>query len=178
MSLKAPEGQGFPNMAKAFRAFERTKNAPTVNAIRRVLTSIRADAKTRIPADGLGRKIWGKKASGLNALLKRVAVRTSGDSFSGGLEVKGLAGLIEQGGRTTEHRISAWRGRVLARRAGPGAAFFVKGTGGAQKAIVTHPGGPVAKKTRALEAIEAARPQFVEQITRAVAEALEAAARA
>lgn len=170
--ITAAPGQDFPSMTRTFRAFTRTKNAPIVNAIRRVLTSIRTDAKARIPQDGLGRKIWGQKASGLNALLKRVAVRTQGDSFTGGLEVKGLAGLIEKGGRTTEHPISAWRGAVLARKPG----FFARGTAGVAKAIVKHPGGPVAQKARALEAVEAARPRFLDQISQAVRDALEKAA--
>lgn len=167
------KGKDFPSMARTFRAFTKTKNAPIVNAIRRTITAIRTDAKNRIPEDGLGRAIWGQNVIGLNKLIKRVVVRTVGDGFTGGLEVKGLAGLIEKGGRTASHPISAWRGAVLARAPG----FFVRGTGGVSKAFVKHPGGPVAKKARALEAVEAARPRFFENVQQALAQAMEEAAR-
>lgn len=165
------KGKDFPSMARTFRAFTKTKNAPIVNAIRRTITAIRTDAKNRIPEDGLGRAIWGQNVIGLNKLIKRVVVRTVGDSFTGGLEVKGLAGLIEKGGRTAEHPISAQRGAVLA---GPG--FFVRGKGGA-RARVMHKGGPVAKKARVLEAVEAARPKFLENVQQALAQGMEEAAR-
>lgn len=172
MGLTA-NGQGFPSMVKTLRAFDRARTKTTVNAVRRVLTSIRADARASIPARGIGRSVWDGNTSGLNKLIKRVRVKADPEGFSAGLSVHGLAGLIETGGRTKPHTIGS-----RLQLANPATGFFVSGRAKAGGwASVKHPGGPVRKRTNVYDAIERGQPRFAKAIAEALGEAMDESTR-
>lgn len=179
MGVTAAGGKGFPTLSKTLKAFERIRVNKTANAIRRVITAARTDAKARVGTDGIGRRIWGRKSSGLNALIKRERLRhVGGGSFQGGLKVHGLAGLIEKGGQIAPHEIRGV-GRFLASK---DRGFMVSGghksTRRGLVAAVKHPGGPVAAKARVKEAWDAAQPRFPGEIAKALGEAMEESQRA
>lgn len=174
MGVTAKPGQGFPSMTKTLRAFDRARVKTTVNAVRRVLTSIRADAKTNIRARGVGRRIWGQKPSGLDKFVKRVRVKADPEGISTGLSVHGLPGLIETGGKTNSHKIGGYL--HLANKA---AGFFVSGRAKAGGRLsVTHPGGDVRKRTNVYDAIEHGQGRFATAIAEALGEAMDEATNA
>lgn len=183
-----PEHRDLFSLAKGLRKADQARRKLTQDCVRAVLASAADRAVETIPKDGIGRRIWGQKNSGLKKLVRAGKVEEVGDNMQGTVTAAGLAGLIEEGGRTEKHEIKPRRGgRFLARRAGEnhGRAFFVKAgrfIGPIQKrkrrpkgtVTIEHPGGPVEKKARVLEALEELRPTFThaleEMMDRSMAE--------
>lgn len=182
-----PANRDLFSLAAGLKKADVQRRKLTREAIRAVLVTAADRAVETIPKDGIGRRIWGKKNSGLKKLVRTEKVAEVGDSFEAGVNVVGLAGLIEKGGRTERHDIKS-KGRVLARRAGEnhGRVFFVKASkfvGPIQKGkrrrkgitAISHPGGPVAAKHRVREALEYVRPTFTHALVEALDRSMEAA---
>ena len=169
-----PEHRDLFSLAKGLRRADQARRKLTRDCVGAVLVSAADQAIERIPQKGIGRKIWGQKNTGLKKLVRVGKVDEVGDNMQGTVTAAGLAGLIEEGGRTEEHDIKPRRGgRLLARRAGEnhGRVFFVKAgrfVGPIQRkkrrpkgtVVIQHPGGPVEKQGRVLEALEELRPTF------------------
>lgn len=81
-------------------------------AVRRDLTKVRKAIRKE---SGIGRTIWGKSGKSLSSQVKEIRERVSegGSVLETGIQLKGLAKLIEQGGRTKEHTIESQKTRRL-----------------------------------------------------------------
>lgn len=126
------------------------------NSIRRGARRGAAAGRKAVREKGLGLELWknrNSKRKGITGtpplIVKSNRVKRSGDSYTGGIEARGVAALIDQGGSIKPHRIEA----KLADRL----AFQVNGKWSRPKAVM-HPGGPVQQNhfmpDAAREAIE------------------------
>lgn len=104
------------------------------NAMKRVLRRARTVAAGKIRSRGIGRALWGKGRSTATLSLKVERVKRSGTTLSGGLEAKGVAAMIDQGGMTKPHVIKPKNGTVLALKL-PGGRAFAR--------AVRHPGSRI-----------------------------------
>lgn len=108
------------------------------NAFRRELRHTRSAGLAGFRATTLGRSMPKAASAGL---VKLSRVRREEGGLAATLSAKGMAGLVELGGRTQPHVIKPRSGGVLALKggavpAGPGKRGFAT--------AVRHPGGPVA----------------------------------
>lgn len=112
-----------------------------VNSIKRGMTVGRKDALAKLRASGVGRALTlqRKKRGPTNVppLIVTVGkVRQNGTEYTSSLQEKGMAALIEKGGHTKPHRITAKASKLL--RFGSGARWsFAK--------VVSHPGSIVPR---------------------------------
>jgi len=145
MATFTPDG-----FAEALLKFGKELDKPITNAMRRGLHRARNRAGELFRTRGVGRTVFGGKKGKVpvRASFKRTGVKRSGDTFKGGLYVKGLAALQETGGRTFAHVIKPKNKKLLvwATSAGMFAARWV-----------AHPGGklpafPVVKRSMNEEA--------------------------
>ena len=182
-----PENRDLFDLAKSLKRADVLRRKYNRDAVKTALGQVADIAIEKIPSKGIGRKIWGKKSSGLKKLVRVVEVKEEAENYQAAIDVVGLAGLVEQGGATKRHEIRS-KGRPLARRAGEnkGRVFFVKPArfvGPIQKKRrrpknligVEHPGGPVEAQHRVIEALEGNREQvkdyLVKVLDRSFAEA-------
>lgn len=133
-----------PEEAKAdiARLKGKTLDKVLTNALRRTARRVKADAIKDIGSRGIGRRIWGKKPSGLKKLLKVERVRFDGAKLTVDLVSKGIPAMIESGGRTAAHDIKAQRRgpkgkRLLSFRAAGGAGAVPE---------VRHPGSNIPQR--------------------------------
>lgn len=123
--------------AQQLRTFSKEWGRDISNAMRRVIRRARTQALDRgSQLPGVLHAVFEKDRSGLRKLVKTIRVRRSGETFESGLEVKGLAALAENGGRTAAHRIVPKLARLLVWQ-GPAGLVFAR--------EVRHPGGRVPK---------------------------------
>lgn len=136
--------------AQQLRVFaESLVQLETVKGMRQVLKTTRKKAIADYKKSGLGGALWGKrKRGGPPLILKSNTARfsKSGDGFTGGFTAKGMAGIIEKGGRTKGHDIEA-KASVLVFEGKTGLVFTQD---------VDHPGGPVKKNDALTDAMAAA----------------------
>ena len=112
------------------------------NQVRQTITVVKSDIRTK---SGLGRRIWGKKASGINSIVTLVKARSAGGLVETGIKLKGMAAMIESGGQTKPHVI---KGK-------PYLAFPGKGGDGFTiTKQVNHPGAPVRRHDFAKDALD------------------------
>ncbi len=131
------DDRGFEAVARGNAAFLRQaakvlKNSLT-RTLRRTATTVRQDIRSQ---SGLGRSVWGEKASGLTRqkLVTIIKPRAGGDSIETGLSFRGLPKLIEEGGTIKAHAIRPSKGKLL--------VFEVNGKIVAARAV-RHPGARV-----------------------------------
>jgi hypothetical protein len=113
------------DFADRLRLFGSTLDKPISRGIRAGLSYARNVAIKRFSERGLGRTIFGLDRSGVRPLVKIMPVRRRGDSWTGGLQVKGLMALQEVGGSTKPHIIRPSKAKVLRFEAGRAGGNFI-----------------------------------------------------
>jgi hypothetical protein len=158
------------------RAEQRAKDKPYLGAIRRGLKPGKDFATQEFRSSPIGRSIFGgrKRAKGIRTqgLIATSVRRKSEAVFEGALRAKGLAGLVDSGGKTLPHAIKAAPGKRLVFQA-TGRKFFGIGrkrTGLIAVSSVKHPGGRVAKRPFLRRAMERAVPTINSEVSRVRAE--------
>jgi hypothetical protein len=159
--------------ARRLGLLEKEVTRANANAIRRGQTHWRNLTINHFKTRGVGRSIWGKaEARGKNVnkdlrlIVKRMRVRSEGgDSFSGGLTLKGLAAIQEKGGKTAAHTIKAKNAPTLA---------FLDRSGRLVRPIeVSHPGSNIPAVPSAATTLSAAESKFREEIETGLKKATE-----
>jgi hypothetical protein len=145
-------------MASALERFGKEAPREQINAIRRGMTFARSLVIDRIRRTGVGRALWGRKAKGARLMVPRQRVTRSGNVIHGGLLLKGLAAMIETGGRTRSHVILPKNAGVLALKLSGGAVAFAT--------KVVHPGSRIPAQPSAQEAMREAVPRIAQEIDR------------
>jgi hypothetical protein len=79
--------------------------AGMVRALRRTGTAVQGTAVDLFRQRGIGRRIFGKKASGARGLITRGKLRVTDGVLEQPIKVKGLAAIQERGGRIKAHVI-------------------------------------------------------------------------
>lgn len=133
--------------AKALKDFARLTKKETLAGMRQELKLGRKKAVVGYHGSGLGRALWAKRRKGGPPLILKsnpARFSRSGDGFIGGFTARGMAGIIEAGGRTEEHLIKPKRARLLVFE-GQSGLVFTK--------AVRHPGGPVRKNDALTDAM-------------------------
>lgn len=127
----------FQNHLRAL-ADPKAANRAVRNGLRRAASRGVTRARKNFSKRGIGRRIFGKNRSGLTKLVT-VGRPESGALAEASIEikVKGIPGLMEEGGRTKPHRIKARSGSRLAFRTRTGQLV--------RPAEVKHPGSRVPK---------------------------------
>lgn len=114
--------------SKRFRnGMRRTVENSLRRGVRKTITDTKRDIRT---GSGIGRKIWGRNASGLNKLVTLIRVRASETAIETGIKFKGLPRMIEEGDQIRPHAI----------KVGP----YTDSLGRSMPArTLQHPGAPV-----------------------------------
>ena len=135
----------FGTAGKLLKEFARLAKAETLLAMRSELKAGRKKAVAGYKKSGIGRAIFRRKG-GVPLILKSNPARfsSSGDGFTGGFTARGMAALIETGGRTEEHPIKPKTAGLLVFPGKSGMVFTRH---------VNHPGGPVKKDDALQEAM-------------------------
>jgi hypothetical protein len=159
------------------RAAQRDIDKPFLKAIRKGLKPGREFALGQMRATRLGQALFGarkKPASGVvrQNLIGSSARRRSLTVFEGTLRAKGLAALIETGGKTKPHRIKAWRGRFLVFQATGRTGFLGlrRRTGIIAVPAVNHPGARVPREPFLRRSMERAAPAMTLELEKAFVE--------
>lgn len=108
--------------------------------VRRTITTVKRDIRQ---SSGIGRRIWQKNASTLNKLVTLVRARVRDNAIETGISLKGLPGLIEQGGQIKRHEI---KGKPWLIFTGKQGLVFAK--------KVQHPGAAVRRHSYADQAVK------------------------
>lgn len=120
----AGAGSALRVMGGRLEKYERELPKANVRALRRGLHFARNLALERFRSTGIGRSIFGdrkgrskaRSLSGLRPIVTRSRVRSRGGGIlEGGIVARGIAGLMETGGRTKAHLIKRRRGKLLSR---------------------------------------------------------------
>lgn len=156
-----------PEQARAEMAKLQGKGLDNVmkNTLRRGARRVREGGIKDIATKGPGRRIWGKKPKGLRKQVVMSKVQQNGPAaFEIEIDVKGIPGHMETGGRTAPHRIKAQRRgpkgkRLLSFRA-------AGGTGAVPE--VQHPGGRVNRDPSVEPRLEREAPQIERELVAAV----------
>lgn len=97
---------------------------------------------------GVGAALFGKKAKGARLVVKVNNPKMAANgTVTGGLELKGLAAMTEEGGHTKAHTIRPPSGGVLVLKLGGGRVAFTR-------KAVRHPGSRIPRRPFAKPAIE------------------------
>lgn len=129
----------------------------TKNAIRRGQNRLRTAVGEEFRSHGVGRAIFaeGFKKGALKTILAREKVKKIGEVFEVGLRIKGIAAIVETGGRTLPHGIGA-SGKILSN---PATGFFARGP-------VNHPGSRFASDDFAGRAVAKTAGQFKAEVAK------------
>lgn len=131
------------------------------NGLRRGIRAARADAVATGSRIGILRGIFGTKPGGLRALVKTVRVARNGSVYTAGMQVKGVAAMVEEGGRIKPHTITPKNASVLAFKGGAGFARSVQ-----------HPGAAVPKRPFIGPALQRGTGRVVDEIDKGLAAAI------
>lgn len=125
--------------AAALRRLEKNVLRAQSNGLRRALRQMRKAVIGALPERGLVRAVFAntrdRGRTGLSKLVVVRRVQLAGTTARGTLELRGLAGLQETGGRTKAHTIGPKRGAAL-RFQGGGRVMFTRRK-------IQHPGSTV-----------------------------------
>jgi hypothetical protein len=135
--------------------------------IRRRTLLIRRAAVHRLAGSGIGRRIWGRnadlsggsrkgEAGALKSIIGRVYLKNH--VFTGEIIDKGLASMVEEGGRIGPHMIAPRHGTL---------AYVVAGAMRFASGPIAHPGGPVPARPHTAPSIDeqaAALAQDIESV--------------
>ena len=148
--------------ADALERFLKKEPNLVANAIRRVVRSARTDGMNRMRSRGIGLALFRRRAFDLRQIVKTIRIRQEGNAIIGGVEVKGIAALIEMGGRTLPHPIKPKLGTMLALKLPQGRVFA---------RAVNHPGSRIPAQPSLRPALNAAMPRLATEIDEALAAA-------
>lgn len=151
MNVFSPE-----QMADALERFGKEAGREQINAIRRGMTFARGLVIERIRRTGVGRALWGRKVKGARLMVPRQRVTRSGNVIHGGLLLRGLAAMVEAGGRTQPHVILPKNASILALKLPGGAVAFAT--------KVQHPGSRIPAQPSAQAAMREALPRIAAEI--------------
>lgn len=130
-----------PEFRERVRGMSKALNKVGLPIVRRYTSLVRKEARTGYRGTSIGKKLWGRgKRTGSPTLslktIRAVLSRTE-RAWVGGIKVKGMAAIMEQGGKTAPHII---RPRVSAY------LYFPSRSGGLIKASsVRHPGSQIRR---------------------------------
>lgn len=153
---------------------ERLRFRVVQNALRRSLSRGATNGRRLVRQSGLGAALWrtrNNKRKGISGtppiIVKSSRLQVIYRGYVGAIEAEGMAGLIETGGSTQPHKITARRASTLRFQMRSGRWFNGK--------EVHHPGGKVAKRPflerAAREAISLAPDEILKGALEAAREA-------
>ncbi len=150
--------------ARVFARFATSiRNKLLRDAFREEMKKARKDIVEGYKKTAIGSRIF-KARGGPRLLVKTLRSRVQGSgAYEGGISVRGMAALIEEGGKTKPHPIRPKKRTLLKFDVGAGTAFARR---------VEHPGSRVPKFPVALNrfrALASTVPQSVERALRATA---------
>lgn len=131
------ELKGTEALAKNSVTFKKRYPRTVLNAMRRAIRRDITKIKAALKAlSGLGQTVWAKRRGSIPQQVSLIQARVAdgGQSLITGVKLKGLARLIEEGGRTKAHQIKPRTAPKLAFKVA-GNLVFARG--------VNHPGSPV-----------------------------------
>jgi len=159
--------RGAERILEGCRTFQRQVSRGFENAlrrgVRRALKDVNNDIRNR---SGLGRSIWGKKGKGLKAFATLIRPRREGEMVETGIKFRGLAALIEKGGRIAPHKITPVEGGKL---------IFEGRSGRVFAKVVNHPGAPVRAHGYGRQAVEKHAPAIAAEVNESVGKVLQEA---
>jgi len=133
----------------------------TKNGIRRGQNRLRTALFDEFRAGGIGRAIFGSTKKGAaKTVIARERIQKNGETYEVGIRIKGIAAIVERGGRTMRHAIGQ-AGKILSN---PAAGFFAKGQ-------VNHPGAQMKRDDFAGRAVAKVRSAFRAEVEKGVAKA-------
>jgi hypothetical protein len=100
----------------------------------------------------VARRVFGKKRSGIRVLIKRLPVKVVGNHIFGGLRLRGLIALQEEGGSTRPHVIRPKLKRALMFQGARGTVFT--------RLPIHHPGGRLPRLPIVTQRMERSEPLF------------------
>lgn len=131
-----------------------------LRGLKRGVGRARKPALERLRASGVGRALTTRKKGlpGTPRLIVSVsrAKQTGPESFEVALQAKGMAALIDQGGRTKPHAIEAKSDQLLSFQARDGRSVHVR--------RVSHPGSNVPRVSSLEPALRGAEPGVAREI--------------
>ena len=143
----------------AMRDFAKQVIKETLVPFRKALSAGRKEAIDGYRGTGVGRALWGKttrQQSGVPPIILKLSpparFSRTHHGFIGGYAAKGMAALIETGGRTKRHLMRPVKGDFLVFDGRAGTVFWGGGT---------HPGGPVGRDPQLQKAMDKAAERMV-----------------
>lgn len=112
--------------------------AGCIRALRRTGTAVQGTAVDLFRQRGIGRTVFGKKASGARKLIRRSKLRVTEGVLEQPITVIGMAAIQERGGRFKPHVIVPKNRKAL--RFGVAGAFGFGGDAVFSRGEVQHPG--------------------------------------
>jgi hypothetical protein len=160
-------------VGKKLLTLEQRMKRERENALRRTVRRGRQAAQKKLSSRGIGRALWGKgrkkssrtlKGVG-HPVLKTIRVKTTGGSMRSGIQARGIAAMIEEGGgRTAAHIIKP----VLAK------ALQLKETGVIIRDQVKHPGSRIPHEPFLNAALVLAKAELPPELEKAHRQAIAA----
>lgn len=145
------------------RAVGPKARAGVKRALRRMGTRVQRAMVERFRQRGIGRQLFGRKASGARKMIKRSRLRETALDLVQPVEISGLAALQERGGTTAGHTIRPRRAPLLVFRVSGRPIFATK---------VDHPGSHMPAIPFAEKAASDTRGEFGGEIAKEVRKAL------
>ena len=128
---------------RRMRVLRKQMDKVALPTIRAHNAEVRKDARKQLRATGLGRALWRRRRRPSRSqpplILRtlRTRLNRSAGAFQGGIKVKGMAAIIEQGGFVASHKIEAVNARFL---------VFQVGGLTIRTRSVQHPGANVRRR--------------------------------
>jgi hypothetical protein len=141
----------------------REVRAGLVRALRRTGTAVQGTMVDLFRQRGIGRRIFGKKATGARALITRSKLRTRDGVLEQPIKIKGLAAIQERGGRIKAHVIKPKMRKAL--RFGVAAAEKFA-------PLVNHPGANMPAIPFAQRAANQHMTKFRDEVEKELAKAV------
>lgn len=148
-------------LASVVRMFGAKLDVPILVGLEQGMHSARGAAINRFTRQGVGRRIFGVKASGAAGLIKVLPARMSGGNFVGILQARGLAAIQDQGGRTAPHKIAPKNKKFLVYRTNAGVLHITDKP-------VLHPGAQHPAMPFLSQSITGAAPRIATLIDREI----------
>ena len=136
-----------------------------IKVLNRTLSRTRSEAIKLITSKGIGRRVFAKTGAKTSARLLLKVKRFTPKRFSGSIVGRGIAALMETGGRLKPHTIQPRNAKLLSWATAGGAVFARS---------VKHPGAPVPKNPSIEPALVRAKEMAARDMDKAIASAARA----
>lgn len=142
---------------KRLRTLPQIMEGETKAAIRRGQNKLRSAIGEEFRQHGIGRAIFGKRltGTGMKTIVAREKVRKTGEIYSVGVRVKGVAAIVARGERTKTHGIGS-AGKLLVNQA----------SGFAARGRVSHPGSQMRRDDFPGRALDKSRGAFAAEVAK------------